>query len=238
MRGSNVWENSWNVEPEGSSLSWWSSPFTSEMMMSSYLMASNKSIPSTLLRNSVKRFSFEVSDGSSVEMSEDFPVLFEKWNHFSLESQKLLDDYSSQVGVASFDESSTGLDWFPVRWSAWVSRFKSPALIRSLSPFDWSFFEFSACNTGRWLGEVTSWFSGEGLDSTSASSSTMGDAARRSVDGSYSCWDVSAFLCSILWLEICLDIKMYFWHKINESKSTRIKCSSIITLETLSPSQD
>jgi len=71
--------------------------------MSYCLMASNKSIPSTLLQNSVKRFSFEVSDGSLVEMSEDFPVLFEKWNHFSKESQKLLDDYSSQVDRVLLD---------------------------------------------------------------------------------------------------------------------------------------
>ena len=36
----------------------------------------------------------------------------------------------------------------------------------------------------------------------------------------------------------CLGIKIYSWHERNESKSTRIKYGSVITLETLSPTQE
>ena len=128
------------------------------------------------------------------------------------------------IGEASFDELSLRLDVFPKLmlyflttscWSVWASRLESPASIGSSFPFDWSFSEPSACDFGCWLGEVTSRFSGQVLLSTPASSSAIGNAAKRSVVGSCACWDVSALLCSIPWWGNCLGIKRYSW---NENK--------------------
>jgi len=219
MRGSKVWENSWNFEPEGNLLNLWSNSFTLEIMVASCSMASNRFLPNTLFRNSAKRLSFEVSDGSLVEMFGDFPVLLEKRTSLFIRKSKasrglFFSSWSSSywliatlvgwmlaIGAASFDKLPPVLNVLPKSalcfvttttcWSEEASRIKFPALIWPSFPFDWSFSKSSTCDVGRWSGEVTSWFSGEGL---SASSSTIRDAARRSMEGSCACWNVSALL--------------------------------------------